>query len=281
MEPLSEFYHPGTEYQDEMVSVSPTVSLRVVTFSPPQPSKNPPIVFVPGWITQMNSWQEVLRALTKDFIVYYIETREKISSHVKGKVAYSVEALAKDIATFISNHGLKKNEYILFGSSLGATAILDACRFIQQSPLCLILIGPNAVFRVPKFGMVIIHVFYPGFYLFVKPFIKWYLKNFRLNTDADYAQYQKYCGNLDAADPWKLKKAALAFSKYEVWDLLDTIDAPTLIVGASKDTLHEPKNLERMVSMMPNATYLDMETNKITHSKRMVDAMRQYIARLK
>ncbi len=281
MEPLSKFCHPGTEYRDEMVSASPSVSLRVVTFSPPRPSKNPPVVFVPGWITQMNSWQEVLRALTKDFTVYYIETREKISSHVKGKVAYSVEALAKDIAAFISNHGLKKNGYILFGSSLGATAILDACRFIQQNPLCLVLIGPNAVFRVPKFGMVIIHAFYPGFYMIIKPFIKWYLKNFRLNTDADYAQYLKYCRNLDAADPWKLKRAALAFSKYKVWDLLDTIDVPTLIVGASKDMLHEPTNLERMVSMMPNATYLDMETNKKTHSEQMVDAMRQYIARLK
>jgi pimeloyl-ACP methyl ester carboxylesterase len=281
METLSEFCHPGTEYRDEMVPVSPTVSLRVVTFSPSEPSNNPPIVFVPGWITQMISWQEVLRELTKDFTVYYIETREKISSNIKGKVAYSVEALAKDTAAFISDHRLTKNGYILFGSSLGATAILDACRFIQQSPLCLILIGPNAVFRVPKFGMVIIHAFYPGFYLIIKPFIKWYLKNFRLNTDADYAQYQKYSQNLDAADPWKLKRAALAFSKYEVWDLLDTIDVPTLIIGASKDTLHEPKNLEKMVSMMRNATYLDLETNKKTHSKQMVDAMRQYIAQIK
>ena len=281
METLSEFCNPGTECRDEMISVSPNVSLRVVTFSPPEPNKNPPIVFVPGWITQIISWREVLRELTKDFTVYYIETREKISSQVQGKVAYSVEALAKDIAAFISSHHLKKNEYILFGSSLGATAILDACRFVQQNPLCLILIGPNAVFRVPKFGMVIIHVFYPGFYLFVKPFIKWYLKNFRLNTDADYEQYQKYCRNLDAADPWKLKKAARAFSKYEVWDLLDTIDVPTLIVGASKDMLHEPTNLERMVSMMPNATYLDLQTNKITHSKRMVAEMRKYIARIK
>ena len=281
MEPLYEFCNPGTEYREEMVSVSPTVSLRVVTFSPPEPNGNPPIVFVPGWITQMISWQEVLRELTKDFTVYYIETREKISSQVKGKVAYSVEALAKDIAAFISYHRLKKKEYILFGSSLGATAILDAYRFIRESPLCLILIGPNAVFRVPKFGMVIIHAFYPGFYLFIKPFIKWYLKTFRLNTDADYAQYQKYCQNLDAADPWKLKRAARAFSKYEVWDLLDKIDYSTLIVGASKDTLHEPKNLEKMVSMMQNATYLDLETNKITHSKRMVIEMRKYIAQLK
>ena len=143
MEPLSEFCNPGTEYRDEMVSVSPNVSLRVVTFSPPQPSKNPPIVFVPGWITQMNSWQEVLRALTKDCTVYYIETREKISSRVKGKVAYSVEALAKDIAAFILNHGLKRNEYILFGSSLGATAMMPF--ILWWSGREMVLVGVSAM----------------------------------------------------------------------------------------------------------------------------------------
>ena len=115
----------------------------------------------------------------------------------------------------------------------------------------------------------------------LKPFIKWYLKTFRLDIKSDYAQYAKYCRALDAADPWKLKKAALAFSRYEVWNLLESIEYPSLIVGASKDSRHEPENLKRMVAMMPHATYLDMETNKNTHSKTLVEEMRKYLQRLK
>jgi pimeloyl-ACP methyl ester carboxylesterase len=188
--------------------------------------------------------------------------------------------IGREIAALVSHFNLESRGYILFGSSLGATAILESSRFLEIDPLCLVLIGPNAVFRIPKFYRFIIRIFNPRLYLLLKPVVKWYLKTFRLDTEADYAQYEKYCQALDAADPWKLKKTAIAFSRYEVWDLLTEIDYPTMIVGASRDTLHEPENLKKMVSMMKNAVYLDLETNKLTHSSGMVREMRRYIARL-
>ena len=281
MDLLSQFCTPGSTCKEEMVAVSPNVLLRVITFSPSQPGENPVLVFVPGLVSLMEGWREVLLEMTRDFIVYYIETREKITSKVKGKVDYSLEAIGQEIAALVSHFNLESRGYILFGSSLGATAILESSRFLEIDPLCLVLIGPNAVFRIPKFYRFIIRIFNPRFYLLLKPVAKWYLKTFRLDTEADYAQYEKYCQALDAADPWKLKKTAIAFSRYEVWDLLAEIDYPTLIVGASRDTLHEPENLEKMVSMMKNAAYLDLETNKLTHSSAMVREMRKYIAQLK
>ena len=78
----------------------------------------------------------------------------------------------------------------------------------------------------------------------------------------------------------EIKKAVILLSKYEVWDLLKDIEYPTLIIGASKDVLHEPENLKKMVSMMKNATYIDLETNMGTHSEGMVEEMRRYIEKL-
>ncbi|MGD2085479.1 MAG: alpha/beta hydrolase [Candidatus Aminicenantes bacterium] len=281
MDSLSQFCPPGSTCKEELVSVSLDVSLRVITFSSSQQEDNPALVFVPGLVSLMAGWREVLLEMTKDFTVYYIETREKITSKVKGKVDYSLEAIGQEIAALVSHFNLENLGYILFGSSLGATAILESSRFLETDPLCLVLIGPNAVFRIPKFYRFIIRILSPRFFHVFKPVVKWYLKTFRLDTEADYAQYEKYCQSLDAADPWKLKKAAIAFSRYEVWDLLAEIDYPTLIVGASRDTLHEPENLKQMVSMMKNAVYLDMGTNKLTHGSGMVREMRKYIAQLK
>lgn len=281
MDSLSRYCAQGATCKEEMVPVSPNVSLRVITFSPSQQVQNPALVFVPGLVSLMAGWGEVLLEMTKDFTVYYIETREKITSQVIGKIDYSLEAIGQEIAALVSHFNLESRGYLLLGSSLGATAILESSRFLEIDPLCLVLIGPNAVFRIPKFYRLIIRVFNPRFYLLLKPVVKWYLKTFRLDTEADYAQYEKYCHSLDAADPWKLKKAAIAFSRYEVWDLLAEIDYPTLIVGASRDTLHEPENLKKMVSMMKNAVYLDLGTNKLTHSSGMVREMRNYIALLK
>jgi pimeloyl-ACP methyl ester carboxylesterase len=280
MDDLKLYCAAGTKVKEEMILVAENVSIRVITFNPAEDHNNPPVLFVAGWITLISAWKEVLREMTKDFTVYYIETREKISSQVKGKVSYGVEDIGKDIVTLISHFELKDKRYILFGSSLGASSILECCRFLDRNPLCLVLIGPNAVIRVPRFAKVIIYFFPPPLYLLIKPIVKWYLKTFRLDIKSDYEQYEKYCGNIDAADPWKLKKAVMKLWNWKGWDLLPGIEYPTLIAGASKDSLHEPENLKKMVAMMKKATYIDLETNKGTHSKEMVEEMRKYIRAL-
>ena len=280
MEDLSKFCATGATFKEEFIPVSENVSLKVISFNPPQKTENPPVVFVAGWITLISAWKIVLQEMTKDFPVHYIETREKISSRVIGKANYGVEEIGKDIVKLVDHFNLKEKDFILFGSSLGASALLDCCRFLDRTPLCLVLIGPNAVFRVPRFGKIIVYFLPPRLFLLVKPMVKWYLKTFRLNIKSDYEQYQKYCVNIDSADPWKLKKAIMKLWSWQAWDLLPGIKYPTVIFGASKDSLHEPENLKQMVSMLPNAEYIDLETNKGTHSAAMVAAMQKYIEKL-
>lgn len=281
MEELTEFCAPGTKIKEEMVPVSENVSLRLITFIPGKKTNNPAVVFIAGWISHISSWKLSLLEMTKDFPVYYVETREKVSAQVKGKESYGVEEIGRDIVAMIKWLKLEDRSYILFGSSLGGTGILDACRFIEKAPLCLALVGPNAVFRVPTFWKGVIHILHPRLYMLLKPVVKWYLKTFRLDIKSDYAQYEKYCNTLDSADPWKLRKGVMSVWNYQVWDLLGDIKIPTLIFGASKDKLHEPGNLQEMVSMMKNATYLDLETNAMTHSEVMVEELRKYIKKLK
>jgi pimeloyl-ACP methyl ester carboxylesterase len=128
--------------------------------------------------------------------------------------------------------------------------------------------------------LFVVTLFYPPLYALIRPTVKWYLKNFRLDVRSDQEQYVKYCKALDAADPWKLKKALLSVSKYEIWDRLEFLDIPTLLVGASKDVLHEPENLRKMASNIHNAVTIDLETNKRTHSEHVVQGMRAFLARI-
>ncbi len=41
-----------------------------------------------------------------------------------------------------------------------------------------------------------------------------------------------------------------------------------LKIGTSKDIMHIPENLLKMVERMENSTYVDMQTNSLTHSGR-------------
>ena len=277
MNQYEKYCAPGVGVNESMVPVSEDVSLRVVQFSPPVQSKFPPVIFVPGWITQMDAWQTVLHEMTKDFTIYYVETREKISSSVHKRSEISVHALGHDLVALVDHFQLEAQGYIFAGSSLGATAILESCKYARKAPLCMALIGPNASFHIPKAGLLFIKPFPPALYLGFKPYIKWYLKTFRLDSDSDYAQYQKYCRALDAADPYKLKKMALSMPDYAVWDFIGEIEFPTLLVGASKDLLHDDEIIRRMADQMKNGTYLDLETNAQTHSKVMVDEIRAYV----
>lgn len=275
--PLTEFCAPGAHVKESYLKVDSQVALRLITFTPKTETQRLPVLFIPGWVSLIKGWQIVLREMTRDFTVYYLETREKVSSVVSGRVDYSVATIGNDILRAIELLSLPSKGYILFGSSLGATAILECCQQAGQEPLCLVLVGPNALFQIPLWGQGIIFLFPPRLYLIIKPVVKWYLKHFRLDVESDRAQYEKYCRALDAADPWKLKAAALAFRNYTVWDRLPGISTPTLIIGASKDVMHVPENLEKMVSILPKGTYLDLETNSQTHSVDMVNAVRDYL----
>jgi len=279
-ESFSSYCADGANYRTEFVKVKENVSLRLITFSPPKPSKKPPIVFVPGWVSQISGWLQVLLEVTREYTVYYIETREKISSIVEGDAEYSIEEMGKDVIEVLKQKELINKKYYLFGSSLGGTIILDLWRFLETKPLSLILVGPNAEFRVPKSWHYIVSVFYPPLYNLLKPSVKWYLRTFRMNIEHDFAQYEKYSEALDSADPWKLKKAVLSVEKYKVWELLKNISTPTLIFTASKDKLHEPDNMQQIAELMPNTEIIDLHTNSGTHSRKMVDEMRKYLAGL-
>lgn len=277
---LADYCAPGTKFTEDMVAISDNVSLRVMTFEPKQKSDLPTVLFIPGWISLMKGWQIVLKEMTKDFNIIYAETREKITSEVKNTKDYSVDAIADDIIKLIDIYNLEENKFILFGSSLGGTAILETYQKLKVRPLCFALLGPNAEYRMPWWGVLLVKTFWVRSYPVLKHFLKWYLKNFRLDIEHDREQFEKYSNALDVADPSKLKPGALALYDYKVWPILADIDLPVLIIGATKDLLHEPQNLIKMDEMLPNSTWLDMETNTKAHGAEMVVELRKYLADL-
>ena len=111
----------------------------------------------------------------------------------------------------------------------------------------------------------------------MKPLIKWYLKNFRLNKKDCKEQIEKYENTLDCADPYKLKANALAIKKYSIWENPGNVDISCLIMGATKDTLHGAENIKRLLTIIPRSTYIELESNMETHSEKAGHIIAQYI----
>lgn len=276
-----DFVATGVRIEDRYIRISEKVALRVISFIRDEGPEEPEILFVSGWVSRITGWTEVLRQLTATRTVHYLETREKISSRIQGRVSYGVPAMAQDVQGVVEGLGLQDDRYVLVGSSLGATAILESWAGLPSQPAALILIAPNAEFRVPWIWKLIIASFYPGFYALIKPSIKWYLRTFRLDLSTDDAQYLKYSGTLDAGDPWKLRHAVLEIARYRVWNKLGSITTPVLIISASRDKLHEPENLRRIAALLPGATVRDLETNSRTHSREVLPEIDKFLDHLK
>ena len=276
---LAEFCADGTRYREQMAILPGHVSLRIVTFAPPLKSHRYPVVMVPGLVSVMPTFKNILLELTKTFTVHYVETREKDSSEIPEKIELSVDTIGKDIADVVSYLNLEDGRYILFGSSLGATAIIDGYRYLKRRPFSLVLLEPNAVFDYPNWSLFVIRISAP-LYPVIKPFAKWYLKNFRVNTEEDYEMYNITSRALDSANPYKLKNTILSISKYQIWDRLNSIQSPAFIVCASKDTFHRHDHIIEIVKRIKNSTYCDLEVHERTHSPEFVHELLKYITQL-
>lgn len=275
-------YAPATvSISERYLSMSDGVELRVFDFVPENddPAK-PMVVFVAGWISLISGWQGFLRQLTETHRVLYVETREKFSSRVADikNTDFDLPRLITDVRETLEQGVDAGRDFVLSGSSLGATAIMEYLMTQEgPQPLGNALIAPNPELRFPAPIMAIIKLFPPRAYAPVREFAKWYLRTFRLDPKKEPEQVEKYENTLDQADPYKLKKNVFALMRYRAWGRMHQIVQDCLIIGASADKLHGLENLERMIAEMPSARLEAMESNKATHGAGAADIVAAYV----
>jgi len=261
----------GVGVTEKYLKMSDGVELKVTDFLPEgNAPEKPVLVFVAGWISLISGWVDVLKELIPEYQTLYVETREKISARLPAiqGVDFSIEQMSRDLDEVLSQTLPKDKPFYFAGSSLGSTVILEYLSADKKQPRDSFIISPISEFNIPTWGLILIRFLHPGFYLVIKPLIKWYLRNFRLDKKKEPEQVAKYEGTLDAAEPGRLKANARAIQNYSLWGKLQDIKSPVLIIGAKADTLHGVEILEKMVSMMASARMELLESNKETHSKR-------------
>lgn len=276
MKDFQKYCYPGTHCSEQMVKTDESVCLRVIHFRPVSISPYPPLVMVVGLATYIESFKAIIGELTRDFEIYYIETREKSSSVLSRKVKFDMETVAQDIVKIIELFELSHHQYILFGYSYGATVIEEAYHHLESKPTCLLLLSPAPSFYYPRWSLPLIKIGVP-FYKVIKPTAKWYLRNFVINRQEDNEMYLFTSHTLDQADPGKLKNSILAVAGHEFFDKLEYIDCPTLIIDTSRDGFHRYEDIKRMEKSIKVSTYIDLERTKRTHSPELGIVIRNYL----
>ncbi|MDZ7633364.1 MAG: hypothetical protein U5L72_02545 [Bacteroidales bacterium] len=273
----SDFCHEGAGFKVEFAALPTGVELLTVIFTPPEPYDAPPVIFIPGLASVIENFRETVIELTRHHTVYYVETREKKSAKITRNHRFTVEDVASDLVHFAEKRFPAGSAYVMAGYSLGATAIAEAFPALANKPERIVLVEPNSSFPFEGWLLFLARaarvVYYP-----IKPFLKWYLRHFRINLAEDYEMYRINCRILDSAEPVRIGAAIRHLSGYRMNGCLNEITVPALVVVASKDRFHSHDEGMEIARQIKDAGYIDLEDNKRTHSAEMGRIISDFIS---
>jgi len=271
---------PGVQFNERRLTVEEGASLRLYEWRPENDGGADPILFVAGWISLVTGWAPLIEELIKTRPVYYIETREKESAEISRRLMrptfFSIPRLADDLVEVSDQLGLEGDRTVLFGSSMGSNAILEALKGDRLSAKAAFIIGPNAEFFFPWWGRPLVHL-PPWVYSLAKPFVLWYLRTFRVNAREDPDQMARYVRTIRAADPRRIMLSARAVIDYEAMPGLETITAPVAVAYAASDTLHGEEEVRRIVDAMPRGVAVSCPSNTYMHTAEVVADLDRFL----
>lgn len=260
-DPLAE----DVSFRGDRVAVGNGVLLRVLRWRPDSPA-HPPVVFVAGWVSDLAGWLDLLRAMVRDREVVYVETREKASATLPGRLGpshFTVASLAADLDRVCTTLDLDELP-VLMGSSLGGTVILEALKRPEFPARAAFLIGPNARFPIPWWGWPLLRLPNAA-YTVGREFALWYLRRFRVDSEREPEQMQRYVRTVRGAEPGRLKLSARALGRYTVWPGLAEVRLPVAVAYAPSDTLHAATDILRIVRELPAGTAVECPSNLHMH----------------
>ena len=274
----------GVQFSQHRVTVEEGVRLQVYQWRPERDTGADPIFFVAGWISLVSGWRELLEVLARSHSVVYLETREKRSAIIEDGLMrpenFSIPCLADDLIAVAEKLGLAGGDAVLFGSSMGSNAILEALKFDRLRARAAFLVGPNAEFSFPWWGPAAVRILPPAVIQGLKRFVIWYLRRFRVNARDDPEQMARYVRTIGEADARRLKLSALAVLGYSVMPGLETISSPVAVACAASDSLHGEDEVRRIVDAMPRGTAVACPSNTYMHTAEVAVDLESYLAGL-
>ncbi len=250
------------------------VQLRVYTFNPDTESSLP-ILFFPGWVTLIEVFIPIIKEFNNNgHRVYYVDMRDKKSSIIDNLTLdqFSIDKMVYDIKQLVHLLGLNDKQFYMFGSSFGSNLVIKYLSdFDDLLPDAAISVVPALKLKFNLWQKILIRL--PLFLQKLSIFIvESYIKRRFANPDEPELVY-RFSSKLYDVDLRKVKLSALAIDKRGGFDMScidpDSIETRLLIVGAKNDMMHEAGETEEFARKFPTAKFIDILSNKFTHSGHM------------
>ena len=262
--------------EERYFTVSDGSQIRVLLSKAPKEEYNGfSFVLIAGWNTIVSGWDGVLLEAMKDFDVVYIETREKGSSIVVKNTKFDMDRFSSDIQEIIEELQINQKKMVVFSSSLGTICTAHGLGSKKFEPFLTYFVGPVHRFETPKGSRFYMYLVPNCFLTLTRPIWKWWI---RKRKSEDPEQAAKYIRALEEAEVKKWRATAYANVWDDFLDMYEKIEVRNYIVGMEKDKMHGREISMRIHERMENSIYIDLETNKKTHSAEMVKVVRRHLS---
>jgi len=260
------------------IQMSDDSQCRILRSQAPKKQKNGyTLLMVPGWGSVVLGWDEVLIEAMNDFDIVYFETREKGSSKLTKKSKTDIHRLSEDLLEVIQKLQLNTEKLIIVSSSFGTSIVAQGIALKKFSAKLIVFVGAHLRLPIPP-GLRYILPILPIFLIMLyKPIGLYWMKK-KMTESPEHAA--KYYRVTQEADPRKWKSFGKKAARLRITDIYPKIECNVLVIGAEKDKMHKIKDSIRIKSLIKNSAYLDLQTNKNTHDRPLVDAIREHILML-
>jgi len=261
--------------QEEFITVSDGTILRVLKSKAPEETSTGYTLFmVPGWGSVVLGWDDVLLEAMNYFDIVYLETREKGSSKLAKKSKNNLDRFSTDVADAIEILKLDLDKTILFSSSFGSAVAADGLGKNKFDFFLNILIAPAVRIDLPIGLRYLVPITPHWFMKPVKPIVKHWLKHKKSESPEQAAKYIRV---MNEADSKKWKKTSMSLLYWEWWPVYERVDNDIILVAAEEDKMHEAEITMKLGELMENSIYINLKSNKNTHSKPIVDLVREQL----
>jgi pimeloyl-ACP methyl ester carboxylesterase len=240
-----------------------------------------PIVFIHGWNSNSMQWYYQKKYFAKDYYLVLMDHAGLGLSKQPNNNDYSLEKLARDLNAVIEHSKLKNP--VLWGHSMGGFTILTWCKLYQQKlssikgiilehttytnpvktsimssllttiqnpvlkPICWIMVALSPILWISKWMSYL-----NGSSLIMTRFL-----TFAGTQSPQQLNFTTLLSTMAA--PAITGRGVLGMFEYEATDILNNINVPTLVVGATSDKLTKLEASITMARSIPGARLLTLD----------------------
>ena len=249
-------------------------AIRVLHFMPENPVSRRPLVFVPGWGTLLEGFQDLYEVLYGRVEMYMIETREKKSSRMdRFRADFTMHRKAEDIGEAIRYLGLDLRDFVLMGSCWGSAMILQGVMDETVDAPTIVTIDPMHRLWYPQWMLNYVAPLLPVFLLRA---LKPVLKTIQLRNMHEPAQRKRVEAFIKNAVMWKWKRAAYHVRNFELFGNLADIKREIIVFNGTNDTIHDQRDYPKIAKELPGGRFIFMEADESDRERLMGIVAREF-----